>query len=263
MTTSTAASGLTVWTRTEVDAGPLRTFRVVFGLVWLAYDVLDVLYGGSRAAWSIGGLLARPQGSLLAVQGAAIALDLAIIAGRRLRLVAASAAMLRMAEAALFVPRNEFYYFVVIALILSHSEAAARAPRVPRWPYDVLRWQLAWIYFASALLKLNPTWLGGGHLFVRHAYMAEVYGWRYPDLVARCVGSLPCDRILARLALGGELAVATLVVLGRARAIVLLLAVCIHGYAALALNVWFFGVAMIAHLALVTRMPAAATASRT
>jgi len=261
MTRSTVASHLAAWTRAEADATPLRIFRIAFGLVWLLYDVLDVCYGGTRAAWSGGGLFDRPQSGLLAVQAAAIALDLALIAGRRLRLIAASAALLRMVEASLFVPRNEFFYFAVTALILSQSQAdasrgGADAPaRIPRWPYDVLRWQIAWIYFASALLKLNPAWLDGGHLYVRHAYMADFYAWPYPEFVSRCVASLPCDRVLARIAIGGEFAVATLVTLGRARAALLFLALCIHGYAALALNVWFFGAAMLAHLALVTRIP--------
>jgi hypothetical protein len=229
---STAAERFRSWVAAESSAAPLVRFRVAFGAIWLAYDLTDVLGSGTARIHNWLGTTAPP--------------------------VLLLAALLRAAEWQTYLHLNDFAYYAVTALILAH----ARAPggllgmpladmRAPRWPRDVLVLEAAWIYFATALMKTNPTWLSGKHLFVRLEYMRAL-GWPYPDVVERCADSLRCDGALAAMGVLAELTLAGLLVLHPRRRLVTPIALGIHVVGALATNVWFFGPSLVAQVALLT-----------
>jgi uncharacterized membrane protein YphA (DoxX/SURF4 family) len=96
------------------------------------------------------------------------------------------------------------------------------------------------------------VWLSGGHLFVRLRYLIVAYDWPYPHALARCAESLPCDAVLAWCGAGAELLLGILLAAGVARRYVVPLAVGIHLFGALALNVFFFGASMVAQVALLS-----------
>ena len=140
-------------------------------------------------------------------------------------------------------PFNDFYYYIVVCLLLA-------IPGNPRWRHDVLLLQTAWIYAATALLKVNADWLSGGHLFVRAGYLWNAGGWPHIGAFRACSESLACTAVLARGAVAGELLLAALLFARRGRPLAIALAVGIHLFAALMLNVWFFGASMVAQVAL-------------
>src|SRR6185295_17654040 len=113
---------------------------------------------------------------------------------------------------------NDFYYFIVVALLLSQLPTGWRRRRpIPRWVRDALRWQTAWIYLATGALKLNTAWLSGGHLRVRHAYLAEVVGWPYPRALVPWLSHLGVNAGLAWTAAIAEIALGALIVAGGPR----------------------------------------------
>jgi hypothetical protein len=256
---STAAERFRSWVAAESSAAPLVRFRVAFGAIWLAYDLTDVLGSGTARIHNWLGTTA-PSG-LVALQLGLIACEGAMVLGRPASFappVLLLATLLRAAEWQTYLHLNDFAYYAVTALILAH----ARAPggllgmpladmRAPRWPRDVLVLEAAWIYFATALMKTNPTWLSGKHLFVRLEYMRAL-GWPYPDVVERCADSLRCDGALAAMGVLAELTLAGLLVLHPRRRLVTPIALGIHVVGALATNVWFFGPSLVAQVALLT-----------
>ena len=257
---STVADRFGRWLARDVPASPLVWFRVAFGAIWLVYDVLDLI--GSGTAHISDWLSSTPPPGLLVLQLGLIACELSLVTGKPRRGVPAAAlfaALLRGIEWRTYLELNDFAYYVVTALILGHVRAEGgllelptKASQTPRWPRDVLVFAAAWIYFATALLKANATWLSGRHLFVRLEYLRAALGWPYPDVVNRCAESLGCDGALALAAVVSELTLACLLVLRPRRRLVAPIAIVIHGVGALLTNVWFFGPSLVAQVVLLT-----------
>jgi hypothetical protein len=116
----------------------------------------------------------------------------------------------------------------------------------------VLRYQTAWIYLATGVLKLNPHWLSGDHLWVRQRYLTEVIEWPIPAGIAARMASPAVSRALAWGGAASELGLAVMLLVRAPRKVVVGAAVLIHGFAALALNVWFFGASMVAQVMFVS-----------
>jgi hypothetical protein len=257
---SAAAERFRRWVARDGPASPLIWFRVAFGAIWLVYDLSDLL--GSGTAHIYDWLGTTPPTELVLLQLGLIACEVALVTGKPSGLapaVALVAALLRAVEWHTYLGLNDFAYYAVTALILAHVRAEggllcipSADARTPRWPRDVLVLEAAWIYFATALLKANPTWLSGRHLFVRLEYLRAALDWPYPDVVNRCADSLRCDGALAALAVLSELTLACLLVLRPRRRLVAPLAIVIHGVGALVTNVWFFGPSLVAQVALLT-----------
>lgn len=254
--TSPDGSRFQRWVEARTEAGPVARFRIAFAAVWLAYDGLDLAVKGTAACsrWYEAPDHAPPQ--LVFLQVGLIACEVALLLGFRVGLAALVAVFLRFLEWRTYLELNDFQYFMVTAVILATARGtggllrpAWEGKRVPAWPREVLLYQAAWMYAATALLKCNPSWLGGGQLFVRHQYLAT-RGWPLPAFYLRWVSSLGFNAALAWIAVGCELALAFLLVFHRRRSLVVPLAAAIHGFAALSANVWFFGASCFAQVAL-------------
>lgn len=257
------------WFDHEIDAPGLLWFRSVFGLVWLTYDLCDLLCAGTAiCSYWPSSVFGAPY-SLQLLQLGLIACEVAMIRGSYAVGAPLLAAALRAVEAYWFLWLNDFYYFIVVALLLSQVPPGAAwkkrpaAARLPGWVRDALRWQTAWIYLATGTLKLNTAWLSGGHLQVRQAYLAEVVGWPYPRALVPWLTHLPVNAGLAWAAAVSELTLGVLVAMGRPAPVILALAAGIHAYGALGTNVWFFGASMVAQVALLLpRGPRGESSSR-
>jgi hypothetical protein len=250
---STVPERFARWTRAEIPGGGMRRFRVAFAAIWLGYDVLDLCLRGTAINQWIGGANLPVVGLVLLQMGLILA-ELGLLLGRRARLCAFAAFALRAAEAYFYFRLNDFYYFAVVALILSQcrlEESGVDRPAAPElaWPRDVLLAQAAWMYFATALMKTSALWLSGGHLYVRHQYLLAAFGWPYPTFYRTFVSTLAGNAFLARLGVLGEFALAALIALRAPKRPTIALCVAIHLFAALALNVYFFGASMIAQVA--------------
>lgn len=246
---SPALRNFSRWTERETSPDRIVRFRIAFALVWLAYDVADVALGGT--ALSLLGPMAlegtRPRG-FVALQAGLILSELGLLSGVRSRAFAASACVLRSVFAWRFCGENDFLYFIVTSFLLAAANAdgapfGKRAPSIKRWPEDALLYQVAWTYFATALLKLNPAWLSGDTLFVRTRYLAAT-GFPLAAWLERLT-SHPTARALATLGVAAEVVLAVLVLLRRRRREALVLSVSLHLFAALATDVWFFGASMV------------------
>src|SRR5438477_333126 len=81
--------------------GALSRFRAAFAAIWLAYDLLDLAFGGTaRQLWP---LEPRPWSALALLQGGLVAAEAGLLAGWRARELAALCFALRAAEAGLFL----------------------------------------------------------------------------------------------------------------------------------------------------------------
>jgi hypothetical protein len=248
-----------------MPASPLRSFRLAFAGIWLVYDVFDLTGSGTAQIndWSSA---AAPAG-LVELQTGLIACELALLllGGRWILPVGALAAVLRALEWDTYLRLNDFAYFIVTMAIVANTRgegllprrsSSPNAPLVPAWPRDVLLWQAGWMYLATGVLKLNPSWLSGGHLWVRFQYLAAL-GWPYPGLVRRCTESLGCDRVLSLFGVLGELTLAGLLLFRPQRRLALPVAIAVHGFAMVMTNVWFFGPSLIAEVGFLTNGPRA------
>jgi hypothetical protein len=244
---STVRARIERWAAQTVPGGPVARFRVAFAGIWLLYDALDLAYGGTAVQQWIG-LTPHPVPLLAAIQVGLIAAEAALLVGVRPRVSALAAFALRALEAYLFFRLNDFYYFCVIALILAHCRMDGGDE--PRWPVDLLLWQTGWMYFATASLKLSRVWLSGGHLFVRHAYLASAHDWPYPTFYRTFVSTLAGNAVLAWAGVALEFTLAYLIFSRRSKRLAVAAAIGVHGFAAVALNVWFFGASMTAQVAL-------------
>jgi len=225
-------------------------FVRTFAGLWLAYDVLDVAVHGTAA---ISGAYASRGATwlLLALQLALIGSELAALLLRRPFRALGAMAAARAAEAIFSFHLNDFFSCALTAAIL--AQLAEESPGYFRaWPREVLRWQTAWIYLATALLKLNTGWLSGGNLLVRHRYLETVQGWPYPEIYRRWAFGPPGSACLAWAGLLAEVTLALLLAIGARRRWTVAIAVCIHAFGALAMNVWFFGAAMVLQVAFVS-----------
>ncbi|HXX67100.1 MAG TPA: hypothetical protein VEK07_07960 [Polyangiaceae bacterium] len=243
------------WIGARSDGRPLAAFRRAFAAIWLAYDAVDVVWGMTERSR---GWFPHPRdGRLVLLQLALVASGTMLVLGKRIWTFGLTAAVARGLEALFFFPLNDFYYGSVMYLLVAHSDGGPCAAhgrlqeppderRAPKWVHDVLLLEMAWIYLATATLKLSPDWLGGGHLFVRTQYLALGLGWPYPAFVAHALGNLAVDAALAKVAVGLELALATVLVARGPYWLGVTLAVTIHAVGALLTNVWFFSASMIA-----------------
>lgn len=237
------------WSSRLENARDLLGFRRTFAFLCLAYDTCDLLFHGTASAlWTFPPEWTARLPALqigLIIFEALLCLDVFPMA------TALACAVLRGIEAWYFFPLNDFFYITVVMLILSQSTRTAA--RTPVWVRDALVAQAAWIYFATALLKLNPEWLSGGHLYVRFAYLRAVFEWPYPAFFS-ALASTPAK--VAWLAYGGaalEFALAAMLTLRARKRYALGAALLLHGFAALTTNVWFFGAAMVAQVGWLSR----------
>jgi hypothetical protein len=106
--------------------------------------------------------------------------------------------------------------------------------------------QFAWVYLATGLLKLNPDWLGGGHLYVRTQYLWTSHGWPYPAPLEALLSSVAADAWLARIGASFELALGVVLAIRRPYWLAAGLVVAIHSFGTMLTNVWFFSASMIA-----------------
>lgn len=251
-TRSIALEGLARWIASDDPHGGIAAFRRAFAAIWLSYDAFDVVFGATErsALW-----LPHPRSSdLVAVQLVLVAAGVALVCGWRVWIAGMTAAAARGVEALSFFPLNDFYFASVVYLLVAHSEGgpfSRDAPgRSPRWVRDALLLELAWVYAATAILKLSPDWLDGGHLYVRTQYLVHASAWPYPAPIARALASTTVDAVLAKVGVLGELTLAGVVLARRPYRLGVALAVGIHGFGTLATNVWFFSASMVAAVAL-------------
>jgi hypothetical protein len=231
-------------------------FRVAFATIWLIYDLLDVSVGGARGFfWSVldPGVFDR----LLACQVFLIICEVGLITGRKTREFAFAAFLARSYQSYMF-PLNDFLYYSVAALILSQCDCEGPKSEPARaWPRDVFILQMAWMYFATALLKLSPTFLSGGDLYVRQNYMGA-NGWPYPQFYRNWVSFLPHDAELAWLGIAGEFTLAILLFSWwyfpkyrtRLKQASTVMALAIHAFGIVFLNVFFFSLSMVVSVVL-------------
>ncbi len=245
-----AADRFRGWCAREEDAKALHFFRRAFALLWLVYDLLDLACGGTAA----GGFVWPVDHGLPALQLALIAAQLLLAFDVRPALLCFACFVFRALESWLYLSLNDFYYYAVTMLILSQVEARPGG-RTLAWPRDLLLLQAGWIYFATALLKLNPEWLSGGHLYVRLQYLALVFDWPFPAFVRDWTASLSHDALLAYAGVAMEFLLAVLLFTKAPRRILLPVSIALHLFAALFVNVWFFGFAMVLQVALARSEP--------
>jgi hypothetical protein len=252
-------AGFRGWVAADMAAAPLARFRMAFAVVWLVYDLVDVAVGGTSAIhdWVTTAQRAPPQ--LQVIQVGLVGAEALLLLGVEVTAVALLAASLRALEWYQWLRLNDFQYYVVTAVILATTRSGGgllrrdlgRA-RVPSWPRDVLLIQAGWMYVATALMKISPAWLEGGQLIVRHHYLWAARGWPYPAFYRRWADSLAFNAALAWCAVTCELTLGVVLLFfrRRARTLAVLLAVAVHGFAAVFMNVFFFGASLVAQVAL-------------
>jgi len=242
------------------SSGPYFRFVAVFFGIWAVYDGLDLFWGGTAANyWLVVGAK-EAVFALRLLQLALCVSEIGIVffaitrsSPRGLIWVLSFAAfVLRACEVFVFFGLNDFFYYVTTVFLLLQFFAWGKETRLACWPREVLRYQTAWIYFATAFLKLNPHWLSGDHLWIRIAYMQRVLHWPVPAALMEPLTRLSVDHWLAIAGAAGEMSLALLLLARAPRWVLVTLAVLMHGFAAIMLNVWFFGAAMVAQVAFVS-----------
>jgi hypothetical protein len=262
-------NALASWLASEVSAVPLQRFRLVFAATWLGYDVSDWYFRGTwlalaPAAALTGGeppvafmALGLHAVRLTSLQLALILVELGLLLGWAPGAFSFALCFLRTCQAAAFGALNDFLYVIMTSGLMGVAtldiKPWRRPAHVPRWAVDVLRVQLGFTYLATGFLKLSPTWLSGDHLYVQIAYLRELSGWRPPLVLLHFVETAPGASVLAWCGVVAEITLGILIVRGKRHGVALALAVCIHGFAMLAVGVWFFGISMVAHVALLGR----------
>jgi hypothetical protein len=220
-------------------------YRRVFAGIWVVYDVVD-LVGGMTERERVWFPHARSPW-LLAVQAVLIVSGLSLALGWRIWGSGMVAAAARATEAFVFFSLNDFFFGSVVYLLLAHSDGGPfERGRRPKWVRDVLLFQLAWIYFATGVLKLNPDWLDGGQLFVRTQYLWDSHGWPFPAFVEHALSSQAFDARLSQIGATLEIALGVVLFARRSYGVAAALAIAIHTFGALVTNVWFFTASMAA-----------------
>jgi hypothetical protein len=245
---STALDRLESWLDAEEaprDRGKVVLFRQIFAGVWLLYDAIDAIGGMTerQRIW-----FPHPRDPhLLWLQVLLVVCGAMLVVGRSVWLFGVAAAALRGVEAFRFFALNDFFFGTVIYLLLAHSDGGPFAGgRRPRWVRDTLIAQFAWIYLATGLLKLNPDWLGGGHIFVRTQYLWTSHGWPYPAPLENLLAGMTADAWLARLGATFELTLGVVMAIRRPYWLAAGLVLAVHSFGAMLTNVWFFSASMIA-----------------
>lgn len=267
MTNSLVAKQFESWVDSRCVRRPLAYFRIAFAAIWLFYDLMD-MYGHRTATylWSIG-MLYHPDRLLSAQIVLAIA-EALLLVGFRPRLFFFVACLARGYEGKIY-SLNDFLYYVIVALLLSQCDTENVSKKNPAdlyaltWPRDLLILQTAWIYACSAFLKLGPTYLSGGDLYVRQNYNAAALAWYYPSFYLSWISSLPANQFLAWLSVVIEFSLGLFLFLWVIRPkqrkifrwLSIALAIGVHAMGAIALNVYFFGASLIAQVVLLTWEP--------
>ncbi len=243
------------WTEREASIKPLHYFRILFGVIWLIYDLFDLSYGlSAKLSWIFTMPLHQPMVTALLV--VLVICELGVVCGLWVTPCLWAAVVARALEAYYF-PVNDYLYFCVTAVILTQinfNRDWSKPVRV--WPRDVLLFQTAWIYAASAFLKMNPHYWSGGDLFVRLNYTAAVLPLPYFDFYRHWISEPFFSASLARFSIVMEFLIPLLLVVwflekkrSRILALFIFLAVFgIHGFAMYGLNVYFFGLSLIAQV---------------
>jgi hypothetical protein len=233
----------------EDDDARLARFRQAFAGLWLLYDTIDLAWGTTERSLSWFPHARDPR--LVVVQIVLLVCGVMLVAGKRIWLFGVLAAAARTTEAVAFFSLNDFYFGSVVYALLAHSTGGPFASgRRPKWVRDALLYEFAWVYLTTGLLKLNPDWLSGGHIFVRTQYLVRSQGWPFPEPIERALSSLTVDRALARLGATLEIALAGILVARRPYWLAVAMAVAIHAGGAALTNVWFFSATMIIGVAL-------------
>ncbi|MEO5969885.1 MAG: hypothetical protein ABIQ95_08155 [Bdellovibrionia bacterium] len=248
------------WLQDTDSSYAVTRFRKVFAAIWLTYDLIDLTLGGSQAPfWFYADRTVTHQ--IVACQVGLILCELSLLFDFKPRRALVLAFLLRGFEAYLF-PLNDYIYYCVTALLLAHFDSSflGKKGQGQVWVRDLMVWETAWIYFSTAFLKLNPSWLTGGDLYSRQMFQISSHNWPYPSFYKNLVSGLPMNAILAWMAVAGEFSLA--LVLGywclagkrkhRVSLVAGALVISIHGFAAIMMNVWFFSASMMAQVLFLT-----------
>jgi hypothetical protein len=233
------------WIDAQEDDRGVAEFRRAFAAVWLLYDVIDLVWGMTERAriW----FPHSRSGGLVVLQSTLVVSGVMLLLGKRIWGFGMIAAAARAIEALRFFGLNDFFYGSVVYLLLAHSDGGPFAKgKRPKWVHDALVVQLGFIYLATGILKLNPDWLDGGHLFVRTQYLARSHGWPYPAPIAQAFSSLSVDAWLARVGVAAELTLGVVMLARRPYWLAATLAIGVHTFGAVTTNVWFFSASMVA-----------------
>jgi len=248
------------WLQVTTPSLGMMRFRFAFAAIWLTYDLVDLIWGGTQAPFWLYSDRTAPH-QIAALQIGLVLCELSVLLGFHPQKSLLLAFFLRAFEAWIF-PLNDFLYYIVTALLLAHFESSflGEKGKAQLWVRQVLVLETAWIYFSTALLKLNPSWLSGGDLYSRQMFQISSHAWPYPMFYKTLSSGLPLNAVLAWSAVVGEFSLALLLgywCLGGKRkrgvsGMATVLVILIHGFAAVALNVWFFGASMIAQVSFLT-----------
>ncbi len=253
----TSLSSFKRWSIKTTSNKSLIYFRIVFASIWLIYDLIDVSTSETlKISWFYH--LPVPANFTIGLQIFLITLEIGLLLGWYPRTLAFGVFLAR-ASFAYFFTLNDFFYFSAAALLLSVSDSGGlpkKTKQVLAWPRDLFILQTGWIYFASSLLKLNPAFLSGSDLFVRHNYEISVLPIYYPEFYRSFVSTLWGNSILSGFAVVMEMSLALTLFSWflfptqrkKLHCLALILVIGIHGYAAYAFNVFFFGASMIAQV---------------
>jgi hypothetical protein len=279
---TTALDHFERWLDARDDGLAVATFRRVFAVIWLVYDVIDLGWGMTERArvW----FPHDRSAGLISLQVVLVASGAMLALGRQVWVSGMIAAIARGAEAFAFFPLNDFFFGSVVYLLLAHSEGgpfaggdarqtrqtrqtrAAGAPGPTRstkaWVRDVLIVELGWIYVATGVLKLNPDWLDGGQIFVRTQYLATSHGWPYPEAMSRAFTSLAFDAKLSKAGAASEIALGAMMFARGPYRLAVAFAIAIHLFGAVVTNVWFFPASMAAGVVLLLPRPKPAAPPR-
>jgi hypothetical protein len=248
------------WISKEAPAKPFLLLIRVFGCLWLFYDVIDLFFQQARIEIEVGGF-PIPTKYIFLCQLFLIFSEVGMVLRPQVSFFILIAFLARLAEI-WFFPVNDFCFYCVIAFILFQFSFKSKGDKksVNLWPRDILVLEMAWIYFCSALLKLGPHFFSGGDLYVRNNYIANIVPIHYPSSYFDLISSLSNNSLFSKLGLGAEfflsIALAGWLVFSRhrkpLRALIIALALAIHGYAMVFLNVIFFGFSIVLLAILVT-----------
>jgi hypothetical protein len=248
------------WVGAQDPGHGVVMYRRVFASIWVVYDVIDLAFGMTERAriW----FPHERDSHLLALQSVLIVSGAMLALGKGVWAFGVLAALARTTEALRFFALNDFFFASVVLLLLAHSEGGpfAKGQR-PRWVRDALLLELGWVYLATGILKLNPDWLGGGHLFVRTQYLAHSEGWPYGAALEHALGLRAVDARLAALGCALELTLAAVLFARRPYWLAAALVLGIHAFGAFITNVWFFSASMAAGVLLLLPRGAVAESS--
>jgi hypothetical protein len=225
------------------EDGAVRRARRCFAGVWLVYDVIDTLAGAVEHSrdW-----MPHPTNLALAVTHTVlIACGAQLVRDHRPFVFGLIATGARLVETH-FYGLNDFFYYAILMLLMAHGEGGPfDRGKKPLWVRHALLAQLAWVYFATAALKLSADWLSGGQLFARTGYLVRGFDWPYPSRLYQAFQSMHFCAILACLAVGSEFLLAFVLATRRPYWLGVVLVVGIHTFAMVVTNVWFFSVSNI------------------